>query len=259
MNNKIIAGLVFVTIAFALGTSYYMLSLKMEKHAIFSQKSSKGRFTKIYELGYWVENASGIFSYKSLFNKKSGPSGVGGLRENSLPFLEFLQNFIDKHEIRCIIDLGCGDFLSMRHIKIPDDAHYLGIDIVDELIADNSRKYSRKNIEFKAIDNLEDFEKYSSDLLIVKDTMQLWTLNQIHHFIKHILPRHRYTIIVNNFLPVSGQKEQNADITEADSRPINLQAPPFSMNIDVVLDYVGGNRYKRVYLYKSENNLEEAH
>ena len=255
MKNKIIAGLVFIVSIFLVIVCGYAFFLDRKTSEIFSKKTAKERFTKIYELDYWVQDATGSFTWKAFFNKKTGPSGVGGLKENSLPYLEFLQNFIDTHQVRSIIDLGCGDFLLMKHLKIPSNMRYRGIDLVDALIADNEKKYSKENIKFESIDSLEDFEKqsekYAADLLIIKDTMQLWALPQIQNFIKNTLPKYKYVIIVNNFFPLIGQQPQNADSTVAESRPINLETAPFFMKINVALDYVGGCRHKRVYLYKS--------
>lgn len=254
MKNKIIASLVFCVLLFTIVINYLTFKFEIKKRIIFSQKTGKARFTKIYDLGYWVENSSGGISYTAIFNKKSGPSGVGALKQNSIPYLEYLQNFITTNYINTIIDLGCGDFMLMKHIHLPENIKYLGIDIVDELIKNNSKLYSKKNIKFEKIDSLENAIQYNADLLIIKDVMQFWTIEQIHFFIEKILPNYKYAIIVNNFYPVENQKKQNANTIEGESRPINLEIAPFFMKIKVIKDYFGGNRYKRIYLYINNKN-----
>lgn len=241
MKDKIIACLTLFAISCAIVVVCYDFLPYFKEEKIFSQKTSKGRFTKIYDLNYWT-------------TEESGPSGIGGVKDESIPYLEFLQDFIDRSNLRTIVDLGCGDFLLMKYIKIPKNTKYIGVDIVDALVDKNSKQYSKDNIKFEAIDNLSDFEKYSGDLLIVKDVIQILTIDQIFYIIKTVLPKYKYAIIVSNFFSLRSQHPQNADIIDGDSRGINLEIAPFNMNIEVIKDYHCGSRYKRIYLYTNPKN-----
>jgi SAM-dependent methyltransferase len=142
---------------------------------IFSQKTDKERFTKIYELDYWKVNYNG---------ETSGPSGAGGMRSTSAPYLEFLQNFVDSQNINTIIDIGCGDFQLMKHLRLSSHIKYIGVDIVDVLIQDNIAKYAKANIIFETVNRIEELEKYQGDLLLIKDVLQLYANNGLCYWSK---------------------------------------------------------------------------
>jgi hypothetical protein len=250
MKNTILATCTCIAVAFAAFSAFHCFSEDRKKQIIFAQKTDKGRFTKIYELGYWTVNYNGI---------TSGPSGAGAIRDGAVSFLEFLQNFVDSMNIKTIVDMGCGDFQLLKHLILPDHIRYLGLDIVDDIILHNTEKYAKANMKFEIINEFEELEKYSGDLLIIKDVLQIWNVEQIQYFIKKILPKYKYAIIVNNSLPLAGQKEQNADIVSGDSRPVNLGAPPFNVKLEVIKEYSGYGRRKRICLYTNPKLADGTH
>jgi hypothetical protein len=66
-------------------------------------------------------------------------SGTGSTVANTTAIRAELPNVIRELEIKSIIDIPCGDFNWMRllDLSIP----YLGCDIVDEIVAENARKF----------------------------------------------------------------------------------------------------------------------
>jgi SAM-dependent methyltransferase len=207
-----------------------MLTDVYKHHIIFSLKNDKERFTKIYELKYWNED---------------NLSGPGSNMDNAIPYLRYLQDFIDNRKIKTIVDLGCGNWELMKHIIIPNNVQYWGIDLVDKIIDDNIRKHAKSNIQFEKVNNVTDCKKYAGDLLIVKDVMQHWNFEAIHYFIKEILVNFKYAILVNDFR----EKTKNEQIEIGMYRTLDLEKEPFFVKLTVIGDYVSGNNAKRIYLY----------
>ena len=73
--------------------------------------------------------------------------------------LEYTQNIrqklpviIEELSIRSVFDAPCGDFHWMRDVVAQRDIDYLGADIVNELIEENTRKYRTRRVRFEALD-----------------------------------------------------------------------------------------------------------
>jgi hypothetical protein len=232
---------------FALGLSIYSSIFltrepQTEREIILAQQTDKDRFSKIYETKYWSPNNS---------------SGEGAIRKNAIPYLEYLQEFIYKNDLKIIVDMGCGNWELMKYIVIPDNIKYLGIDIVDSVIENNKKNYQKDNILFETVNHVEDCKKYYGDLLIVKDVMQHWNFKTIDYFIKNILKNFRYAILVNDFC-----ENNNFDIETGDYRCLDLEQKPFFMKLELVGDYISRMELKRIYLYRnpkySAQNLEKT-
>jgi SAM-dependent methyltransferase len=78
-------------------------------------------------------------------------SGAGSDPDANQAYLEFVRCFMHEHGIRTVVDLGCGDFRIGRRIA-ETGVHYVGIDIVQDLIARNQREFADENVEFACLD-----------------------------------------------------------------------------------------------------------
>ncbi|MFG2434644.1 hypothetical protein [Streptomyces sp. NPDC048508] len=99
-------------------------------------------FSGIYRGNLWgnPESRSGWGS------TLGGPNGTQALRAQ-------LPSLIDEFEIKSIVDVPCGDLNWLSTLNL-DTIDYLGVDIVDDLIATNSQHYSSPNRRFKQADLL---------------------------------------------------------------------------------------------------------
>ncbi len=198
--------------------------------------SDKQVFTNIYEKDLW-----------------GGGSGPGSKIYNAGPFLEYLQNFIDTQKISTIVDIGCGDWELMRTIRIPNHIKYLGLDIVDQIIAENEKKYAKDNVKFSAVDSVKDLSAYKGDLLVIKDVLMHWEKSQVFYAMKNIIPNFKYAIIVNSILMPEAAYTKDLNAKFGETKIIDLQKAPFSMtNLKFIMDYKGTFPYyeeKRIYLY----------
>jgi SAM-dependent methyltransferase len=58
-----------------------------------------------------------------------------------------ISKFISEHQIRSVVDLGCGDF-RVAQLFVNDSIDYTGIDIVAPLIAHNEARFASHNVRF---------------------------------------------------------------------------------------------------------------
>lgn len=239
-KNNLLAFSTIATIAFAT----FIVVTTAIKDIRRSRMTDKQIFTEIYDTQGW-----------------GGWNGVGpGSTEEdgARPFLDYLQSFIDLHDdIKTVVDMGCGYGELLKNIKFPKDTKYLGLDIVESVIKFNKEHYVRDNFSFDTVEKLEDLATYHGDLLMLKDVIQHWTIDQILFAKKHIIPNFKYAIIVNNIYTVY-PTVQNSAIRTGDSRPLDLKKAPFFMNPEHVEDYkLPPYRIKRIHLFvnKKDDNF----
>lgn len=240
-KNRLLAGAVILASCFALYTAYktHCDDYNQAIHPDIPTRVSTDKevFTKIYE--------------KKVWGKWSGPE-VPKDEQGRHPFIDYLQEFISTHNISTIIDMGCGYGELLKDLNLPEHTTYLGLDIVDSVIAYNKLHYERSNVVYDTVNDVKDLSKYKGDLLILKDVIQHWSIDKIIYAKDHILPNFRYAIIVNNiYFPNLGPV--NSEIKTGNSRPLNLEISPFYMKLKVVKDYKATPpRVKRIYLYEND-------
>jgi hypothetical protein len=82
-----------------------------------------------------------------------------------------LQRLFNETKYTTVVDYGCGNWELMKHIFVPQEVQYLGIDLVKLIIDTNIRLYERPNIHFREINRQEDAMNITADVLIIKDVM----------------------------------------------------------------------------------------
>ena len=149
-----------------------------------------------------------IYSQKKWGTNKQGKphSGNGSVVENALPYIDYLQNFINTHDVTSILDVGCGDWQIMSSIDILQHVEDKGVDASKYVIDQNKEKYNQKNVKFKHIRDLNDIKNIKGDLIVIKEVMQHWDQEQSLYFINKILPNFKRAIICNRY---SYSKEKN--------------------------------------------------
>jgi uncharacterized protein (DUF3820 family) len=177
------------------------------------QRRLRGRshaevFTDIYKHNKWGDPES-----------ISGPGST--LKETAHVRVE-LEDLFKKYEIRTIIDLPCGDFNWFKEIDYPFE-HYIGCDIIDELIATNTKKYGSVTRHFKKIDCLND-QVDDADMILVRDLLIHFSADDILKFFGNLRRSNIKYIITSHFLNL----EKNQEIVTGQGRLVNLTKPPFN-------------------------------
>jgi SAM-dependent methyltransferase len=184
-----------------------------EFYRYFVPRTMRESFRDIYLLDAWGDG-----------------SGKGSTPENTRPYREFLQAFMAQHDIRSVVDLGCGDWRFSRLIDW-SGIDYLGIDAVPEVIANNQRMHGDR-----ARFLCRDFSRGDlppADLALVKDVLQHWPHDAIHALVER-LRSYPYVLITNCSYENGHLNEQ---IGMGGFRPLDLTREPFDLELDEVLRF----------------------
>lgn len=171
-------------------------------------------------------------------NKWKYGSGEGSLVIHTNGYVTFLENFMQEHQVRSVVDMGCGDWQFSRNIHW-GNARYHGFDVVPSVIEENTRNFSSDTIEFQLYSG-NPAELPSADLLIVKDVLQHLPNRTIFQFIA-VLSRFKYTLITNCVNPRG--RTRNRNVWTGGFRYLDLRLPPFNLPATEVYQFTKNARH----------------
>ena len=192
----------------------------------FLNKSQKDIFKTIYSKKMWAGEKKKIKFY----------SGLGSHSEEltNKYIIEVAKFFtiISQKTKRC--RLRCGDFAIGSKIRDKCDRYY-GIDIVDELIEENKKKFKNLSVEFLSLDITND-QLPSADICTVRLVLQHMSNESIHKFIKNINNKYKFLIVTEHFpspekFVPNINKPSGSDTRFYDNSAVDLNAPPFNLKI----------------------------
>jgi SAM-dependent methyltransferase len=163
-------------------------------------------FEKIYDLHHWYDEES-----------KSGP---GASLYQTKTVRAALSNLLKDLHIKTFLDIPCGDFNWMKEVDMPG-CHYIGADIVVEIITQNQANYSGPRKQFIWAD-ITRSPLEGMDLIFCRDCFVHFSYSDILRAIVNI-KNSGSTFLMTTTFP----NRPNDDITTGGWRPINLEAPPF--------------------------------
>ena len=198
-----------------------VLKRRIAYQNMFKKKSSKQRFSAIYEKKFWSMGESG--------------SGEGSEIEYTERLRNWLVDAIPKYGVRKLVDAPCGDFNWMRLVVPKLGIEYFGFDIVDGVIDENRNKYADDKTHFAVADICED-ELPSCDLLMVRDCLFHLSFKDINRFLENIAEvDYKYLLTTTHIV----EKEfRNSDITTGAFRLIDLFTAPFNFKEKDILERV---------------------
>ena len=94
-------------------------------------------------------------------------SGRGSTLQSTSKVRPALEALFRRLKIKTLLDAPCGDFNWMQRVDLTG-IRYCGLDIIDEIIADNVAKYSRDDREFHVADLTKD-PLPAADLMLCRD------------------------------------------------------------------------------------------
>jgi len=157
-------------------------------------------------------------------------SGRGSTPDNTVEYRKLIERFIHTHEIKSVIDIGCGDWQFSRLIEW-GDVEYLGIDTVPAVVEANRKRFGPR-YRFECRDVTND-KLPPTDLLLMKDVLQHWPNSAIQTFLPR-LKNYRFAILTNDGCP---SPRLNTEIRMTGYRPLDLRQPPFSVAMEELLRY----------------------
>ncbi|WP_428484751.1 class I SAM-dependent methyltransferase [Rhodopila sp.] len=190
--------------------------------------TAKEVFTRIYREKMWGNGAGTFYS------------GPGSDAEAAQPYADFVTSFIAKHNIRSVVDLGCGDFRVGRMIA-SCGVDYTGVDVVEALIEENNRCHANETINFQCLDIAHD-PLPNAELCLIREVFQHISNAQISATLSK-LRQYDYVLFTDIQPEVTSDYKINKDKPHGASSRIlqtsflRLEAPPFNVgNIALVFE-----------------------
>jgi hypothetical protein len=181
---------------------------------LFNFTSPKTRFTQIYKDNYWTS--------------KESISGPGSDLDNTVTVRKELPQIFIDYKVKTFLDLPCGDFHWIKLIDL-SNIHYIGGDIVDDLIKKNLEKYKAPNLEFKVMDLIKD-PLPKVDMIMVRDCFIHLSNPLISKALANIKASGSTWLLTNSFVDM----KENINIKTGTWRRVNFDIAPFNLPKPVV-------------------------
>ena len=178
--------------------------------------SVKEVFDRVHRLSHWASPGS--------------VSGEGATKSQTAELERAIPRLLRKLNVRSLLDLPCGDFGWMQRVACCVE-HYVGADIVADLVHRNNELYKNKRCRFVVLDLTSDALPIA-DLLMCRDCLVHLSLIDIKQAFAQLRASRIKYLLATTF----PETEHNEDAVTGDWRPLNLTTPPF--NFPAPLTYI---------------------
>jgi SAM-dependent methyltransferase len=195
---------------------------------LLANLSIEEAFDQIYERGTWSGGSGEL-------------SGGGSYGRVADEYVAFVTAFIKEHNVRTVLDIGCGDFNIGARIA-PQVTRYFAVDVSARIIALNTRRFaSLSNVEFRQLNACTE-PLAQTDLVTVRQVLQHLTNAQIEMILKNIERTSPKFALVSehlcghsrSFRPNLDLPSHSADTRVAIGSSVVPSAPPFSRQAALV-------------------------
>lgn len=186
---------------------YRTLEGWIDRHRL-AGRSAEAVFTDIYRNNRW--------------RGRESVSGTGSDEEQTRVLRRELESVISRLKVRRLLDVPCGDFRWMRHVRL-EGVEYIGGDIVAEVVANNQRLYGNSSTRFERIDLLSD-EIPRADLIFCRDCLVHLSFDDALRALDRMIASGATYLATTTFI----HRDRNTDILTGQWRPLNLALEPFS-------------------------------
>lgn len=169
-----------------------------------------------------MESTFTPFYTENLWGCDESVSGPGSSVSNTAKLRRELPKLLQKIGARTLLDAPCGDFNWMKETELGVE-HYVGVDIIPDLVARNRKLYGNKQTEFLLLDLTRD-KLPRSDVILCRDCLIHFSYRHVAAAIKNF-KRSGSTYLLTNSYPAWFWNE---NIRTGDFRPINITMPPFN-------------------------------
>lgn len=227
----------------------YKKAVKMKHNLVYKDKDRKETFEYIYSHNKWGgkkgEFYSGIGSHDAAYTE---------------PYIHMVSEFVKQYRIGSIVSLGCGDFWVDKQL-VDKHLHYEGIDIVDEMIKRNNKKYGAANIHFQCLDIVED-DLPVGELCLIRQVLQHLNNQEIKAVLVNVR-KYKYVIITEHITIREKAKRFNVDkvhgqhIRVYDDSGVYLNESPYNLETKEMLRIpYGDNRTEISSVLLINNNVQ---
>ena len=190
-------------------------------------------FMEIYRQNRWGGD-------RGSFNSGSGSSST-----HADAYARAICAFIRDHNVRRVVDLGCGDFRIGARL-VGAEITYTGIDIVPDLVRANTERHGGERVRFACLDIISD-PLPEGDLCLIRQVLQHLSNEQISGVLANVA-KYRYVIVTEHYPAPGALRQQNLDkpcgedVRIYDGSAVYLDAPPFNRPVSgLLLDAEAGH------------------
>jgi hypothetical protein len=170
-------------------------------------------------------DATEAFRHAWRTNFWSGPeshSGQGSSLDQTTRIREALPALLERHAVRTLLDLPCGDCHWISTIPL-SGVTYLGGDLLPEVVERNRERFADSGRRFLQLD-LTHSPLPGADLLLCRDALVHLSFADIAAAVRNICASTIGYLLATTF----PAETLNQDITTGDWRPLNLEREPFN-------------------------------
>ncbi len=184
----------------------------------FGRYDHRSVFSHIFESRYWGD-------YESVSGLGSRASQTEGVRA-ALP------RIIEKYNVKVLFDAPCGDLNWMKSVLGDVDVHYIGGDIVPEVVAMAQANSPDPAHEFRVFDIAADAFP-AADLWLCRDVLFHLSYATIWKALDNFCASSIPLMLVTTHTDAT---VKNRNIVTGDFRYLDLFKPPFSLPATMVLE-----------------------
>ncbi len=178
----------------------------MVMKATYNLKPMQSRFSEIYRTNHWLG--------------KQSVSGAGSDLPQTKEVRDQLPDLMRKLNVTSLLDAPCGDFHWMKEIS-HHIYRYIGVDIVPELIEENTMKFGSELCQFFHKDMTRDSIP-KVDVILCRDGLVHLSYKDINAALNNFKLSGSTWLLTTTFV----SHDENVHIATGRWRPLNLQRPP---------------------------------
>lgn len=163
------------------------------------------------------------FFRTNVWGSSESVSGEGSTLLNTIPIRRVLPGLLRELGVKTMLDAPCGDFNWMSHVDLRG-IHYIGGDIVPDLLRRVAAVHGGPGREFRDLDILED-DLPPADLWLCRDVLIHFSDADAFRLLDRAA-RAPIRYLLTTYYDLN---PRNVDINTGGYRPINLTAPPFNL------------------------------
>ncbi len=189
----------------------------------------------------------GAIYAKRIWQNPESASGFGSTLAATAQLRRGLEELVEEEAIETILDAPCGDYNWQSRMRI--DADYTGVDIVPDLIAENTARFGSARVAFAVADLVED-DLPGADLVLCRECLNHLPLGDAIRALDNVAGAARRFLLVTHYPDCSSNTEQAASFR---FRRLNLTLPPF--NLRAPDGFIGEGDYeagKQVAIWRLE-------
>jgi hypothetical protein len=171
-------------------------------------------------------------------------SGPGSSLEIANKCASLLSEFIYNNNCKSVLDLGCGDlnWISKTNFFNDSNIKYMGIDVVETLIASHSENYPNKIFLAEDITVFKEFD--SVDIIIIRDVLFHLTNREILSIFDNIKHKFKYLLVTSC---TNNENTDNFDKWRFTEKNLNIE--PFNKSYYLERNIYEVEFRRNVYIY----------